>query len=201
MRKSMRILLTLVALLLTLAMCFAVTGCSDKDDKEKSDVSEKTNDKEIAVVSGLSSPEEVAEAFVESLFVDFDAAATVGLVHEADVDYMVENLEGGDTKEDLIEHFDKSYSERKSILDESFGDWSFTFEIEEVADSDSEDSVVATRIKNHYEEADIDIEDYKSVYVDGVMKYDDQTEDDVDVCVYVVQIDGKWYLDLTETLS
>ena len=181
MRKSMRILLTLVALLLTLAMCFAVTGCSDKK-KDKDD-----DDDDSKAIDRIDSPEDVVDAYMQASYVDFDIQALLDLYHQESLDMACEAE--GKTIDDVKDDGKASVDEIKEVIEED--NIEVEWEIGDVRDVTYDDGY---EIFDVYEEDfDIDVIEAKIVEVEFTARNEEDEKSDA-LEFIVVNIDDQWYM-------
>ncbi len=179
MKKSMRILLTLVALLLAFAMCFAVTGCSDKDKDDDDDDSK--------AIDRIDTPEDVADAYMQASFVDFDTQAVLDLYHPESLDMACEA--DGKTIDDVKDDGEANFNNIKEEIEEE--NIEIEWEIGDVRDVTYDDGY---EIFDVYEEDfDIDVTEAKIVEVEATAKSDD-IDDTTVLELIVVNIDDQWYM-------
>ena len=167
MKTTKRTLLTMVAAMLVIAMCFAMTACS----------------------GAKGSPEDVANAFMEATFEDFDAKAVFDLIHE---DIRKVGFEKTDTDEDeLIEEMQEGLDETKEEMEESDG--SIEWEVDDVDDM-SKDDIKKMNENLEKEDLDIEVTDGKTVTVTLTAFEDGEEAGSFDMPIQVIEIDGDWYL-------
>lgn len=180
--KIKRILLAVLALLLVFAMCFAMVGC-DKDDDKKDKKS-----------SSSRSPEDVADDYMEAMFVNRDAKEILDLIHDDVIDAACEDEEM--TKSEFEDYLQEEIDYTFDALDDEVDEWSVDWEISYVEDMDEYD--LEDLQEDYLDMYDLEVDDAKFVEIDATIEItvDDETEDsgnDMEICV--VKIDGKWYLD------
>ncbi len=166
MKKTFtRTIKTLIAAMLVVAMCFAMTACS----------------------GAHGSPEDVAEALVEAVFDDFDAKAAMDLIHE---DIKEKSFEEADMDEDeIIEEMQEGLDEAKEDMEESDG--SVEWEVDEAKDMDKDK---LDTIKESCEEIDLEVTDGKTVEITITAFEDGEEVGELPMSIDVVEIDGDWYL-------
>ncbi len=180
--KIKRVLLTVLALLLAFTMCFAMVGC-DKDDKK---------DKKS---SSSRSPEDVADKFMEAVFIDKKAEDAINLIHDDVIDGFCEeeDMKKSEFEDEFQEDLDDLFEEFDYEYDDWSVDWTISY-VEDLEEYNLED------IKDSYSDYyDVEIDDAKLVEIDATLKTtcDGEKEEDTDELeIVAVKIDGKWYLDI-----
>ena len=175
MKTTKRTLFAIVAIMLVLAMCFAMTACNNKDDKDDDSKESKKG------------PEDVAEAFLEAMYKDFDVDALVDCLPEEMIDKVVEEEYDGD-KDEFLEEGQEMLDGIKEEMEEEDG--SIEWKIDDVEDMDKDELKDAEEL---YEEFGLEVTDGKTVLVTVIVS-DDGEEMEEELPVSVVEIDGDWYI-------
>ena len=170
-------LLTLVALLLSVAMCFSIVGCDKDDDDKKDKKSSRT-------------PEEIAGLALKYTYKDRDINKYLDLIHEDVVNKTADDK--GLTVDEFAEEMEESMVEAFDSLESMGAEIDVDYEVGDVKECDTEDDI----IKQYKDEYDLDVDEVKAVEVDitvtvsyqGESQENEQTEE-MEIC----KIDGVWY--------
>lgn len=203
------------SVLLLIMICFACTACNsgEAEQTNKNTASSdtvKSTDKEIQdkVSTDAMTQQDVAQAFMKAMYVDFDAQAVVDLIHKDDVKFMcnytANTEQGAMTNEEFVEFVQSLIDGIRDTLDKQHGEWTISYMCTDERDSKDFEVTELELIQAHYKEAKIEIEETKAVLMQGGIEFEENGQPSVDdsvlVSVYVVKVDGKWYLDFDETL-
>lgn len=176
-----RILLALVAVVLTFAMCFALVGCGggDKDD-----------DKGGKNKASSKSPEQLAEDLMEAMWEDYSASAMFKLAHEATYD------------EELEEEVQTALDGMKESMD-SMEDYNAEVTWEILGSEDMDESDLEDYKDLYADEYDLEVEKGKVVKANMCITFEvageEQTSEEETEIPFLC-IDGKWYVDMESTM-
>lgn len=170
-----RIILTALAIILALSMCFAVVGCSDGDGEDKG-TNKGTNNE-----NGISA-KEALEGYCKASIVDYDVDATMAYFHEDVLAVFCE--EQGMTIEEYEETLNQGFDLLKAV-----GEQGAVVDYE-ITDNDDFDSSV---IIDKYAEYGIEFDEVASFIVTTHIEFDGQAQDQEEA-TYLVKIDGDWYI-------
>lgn len=172
-----RIILTVLALVLTLSMCFAVVGCGGDGDKDsdKSGKSNKAND---------NAAKETLEAYCKASLEDFDADATMDFFHDDVLEAYC--AESDTTVDEYEESLEQGFELMKMVVAEG---GVIEYDIVDNADFDE------TAVAEQFEGFGVEYDDCKAFTVKTRIEFMGETQEQEEVAV-LVKIDGKWYMNL-----
>lgn len=141
----------------------------------------------VLFTSCSSGPEKVVDKALSAVYEDFDAEALIDCMHEDIIDEMCEQADMD--KDEIVEKMQDMLDEMKDAAedDEITVEWEIT-EVDDMKKSELKD------IQELYEdEFDLEVTDGKVVEVELTVYEDGDEEDDSDMELEVVKIDGEWY--------
>ena len=144
----------------------------------------------ILVSCGGNNPEAVAEEFVSCMF-DGDMVGVMELMPEEVLDFIAEE-EDMDVDE-MIEEMEDEMADAMDMVD-------MEYTIEEVGEAEYYKKKDLKKLRENYEDMDIEIEDAAEVEVTLLMEAYGM-EMPQSMTVVVIQVDGDWYIDMSSVES
>lgn len=177
-----RILLALVAVVLTFAMCFALVGCGGGDGDDKGG---KKGGK-----TSTKTPEQLADDLMEAMWQDYSASAMYKLAHEATYD------------EELEEEIQVALDGMEESM-ESMEDYNAEVSWEILGAEDMDDDDLEDFKELYADEYDLDVEKGQIVEVSMAISFEIEGEEQTseeETEIPFLYIDGKWYVDMESTM-
>ena len=139
------------------------------------------------------------KSVVKTLFASIekgDAEKMLSLFPEEVLEAMEENL--GD-EDEVLEYFEDAMDSLMDEFEDMYGDdIKITYEIEDEDELDEDDIDEIIDFYEEYLDADLDIEAAYELEVEATIEGEDDDDTD-EMTIFVIKIDGKWYLDLYNT--
>lgn len=185
-----RIYISLVSLVLALAMCFVVTGCKNGETAQPAPTKEKqisTSDEAKPVV--YKSPEEIADAYLTACYKKFDAKEVVKVLDRRVLDIQFENA--GTNYDDQIVMLQYLLDGQKKELEKAKA----TIEWEITGTEKPDDTALASLQKYYKELYKLDLESVTAVAFKSTKKAQGKEAETAESKVFVMEVDGKYYID------
>ncbi len=173
-------------------------GRSDDDEPSvttsKTDKTNKTNKNDNS-----GDAEDVADAFAEAV-INGDADSVFDLLHEDTIDYVVDYA-GYSSRRDMVSDLDEQWTDDITEMEDYGINLRFDYSVgrSEPVDDDELDDIVAY----YDEEFGLEVKSAVLIEVELIveMDYGDGWEEDSSYFdLFVLEIDGDWYLDAVETI-
>lgn len=172
-------LLMLVSLVLTIAVCFVIAGC-EKEDNNKTKVEK-----------GSATYQDAIDTFLNAYLVDFDADALINVTC-MDVIY-IDSMDRERSDEVSAQENEKAVhklvKERKQIADR-YESYKASWVIKDVNEVEAE---VLADIQKDYDKHNIKLQAVNNIWVQVHYEFD-HNEDDEDIGISLAKIDGRWFV-------
>lgn len=178
-------------------------GRSDDDEPsvttsktDKTSKTEKTNKTNKENNSG--DPEDIADAFAEAM-INGDADSVFDLLHEDTIDYVVDYA-GYSSRRDMVSDLDEQWTDDITEMEDYGINLRFDYSVGRSESVDYEFEEIA---EYYDEEFGLNVDSAVLIEVELIveMDYGDGWEEDSSYFdLYILEIDGDWYLDAVETI-
>lgn len=134
----------------------------------------------------------VIKTYIKASF-EPDTEKIVSLIPSGMIDYIIEDEDFSD-KEEFMEEFDNLFQNKVKDINEYFGDhWKYSYEILDTKTIKKDD---LDEIKKKYEEINVKVTAAKKVETKITVQAGDTRINSTTAMIYLIEIDGSWYLDL-----
>lgn len=134
----------------------------------------------------------VIKTYVKASF-EPDIEKIVSLIPSRMLDYIVEDEDLSD-KEEFIEEIDNLLQNRVKEINEAWGDhWKYSYKI---LDTETIRKSELDEIKKKYDEINVKVTAAKKIETQITVQAGDTHINSVTAMIYLIKIDGSWYLDL-----
>lgn len=142
--------------------------------------------------SGAQAPEDIAAQYMDC-FLDADIRAMLDIIPEEVID---ETFDALNTPESWADRMSARLEEMFDEMDAEYDRWDISYKIDDVSNLDADDLEDLQEFYDNRYNCQVDA--CKEVTVDVTIQLDGYEEDE-ELTVFIIQVDGKWYVEMEES--